>query len=361
MRPFKAVAIICFAALLAAASVAVVPGTFPNLAAGVRERPDAPALVTVCWLAATSASIAGKRALAGGALTWRGAAAAHVVGTVSNRIVPAGAGAGGTYFIALRRGGMTLTVAAAMVALWAIASGVAHGTGALVGLVWLYAGVTGMAALVALVGIVGWRVRVRRTRSAGQRHGPATSPDASSLSMLPRAVVAEPGSTDAVAPRRLRTVAAPAPVPDTRRGRASHKLSALRGAMADAFAVIRANPRRAVAAVLAQACAMSCLAVGFAIVTISFGVPASPTTAMAAYMVGTAVSSTVPTPAGIGSADAALVGALVMVGSSISAAIPAVLVFRAVILLAPIAVAAVMAIGWTPRLWPRRASAPAVS
>lgn len=360
MRPFKAVAIVCFAALLAAASVAVVPGTLPNLVAGVRERPDAPALVTACWLAATSASIAGKRALADGALTWRGAAAAHVVGTVSNRIVPAGAGGGGAYLIALRRGGMTLTAAAAMVALWAIASGIAHGTGAFVGVVWLYSGVTGMAGLAAVVAVIGWRVRVHRPRSGRDRPGPAISPDASSYSRLPRAVVDEQRSTD-VAPCRLRTMSEPAAVPDTRRGRASHKLSGLRGAIADALAVIRANPRRAAAAVLAQAAAMSCLAVGFAIVASSFGVPASPTTAMAAYVVGTALSSTVPTPAGIGSADAALVGALVMVGSSMSAAIPAVLVFRAVILLAPIAVAVVMAIGWTPRLWPRRAGAPAVS
>jgi uncharacterized membrane protein YbhN (UPF0104 family) len=355
VRPFKAITIACFAALLAAAAVAVVPGAVPNLATGVRERPDSPALVTACWLAATTASIAGKRVLADGALTWRGAAAAHVVGTVSNRIIPAGAGAGGTYLVALRRGGMSLTAAAAMVALWAIASGVAHGSGALVGVLWHYSGLVGIAGLAAVVAVVGWRVRVYRATS---RRGANTSSVPASVlahrSSSPDTTALQDGPSTAVEPRRLSTVAEPASDSHQRR-------SALRNLITDAVAVIRSNPRRAVAALVAQACAMSCLAIGFAIAVSSFGVPVSPTTAMAAYVVGTALSSTVPTPAGIGSADAALVGALMMVGSPMNAAIPAVLVFRAVILLAPIAVALVMAIGWTSRLWPHRESAPATS
>lgn len=363
VRPFKVLAIAGAAAVIVAAALVVVPETWPTLAAGLRERPESPALVTACWLLATSASIAGKRALAGGALSWRGTAVAHVFGTVSNRIVPAGAGAGGTYFIALRRGGMTLTAAAAMVALWAVASGVVHGSGAVVGVVWLNSGVVGVAALASVVAVVGWRARAHRAAKREAENAPSFSPAAlvhSPNSPDTRVTVDVATSTD-IEPRRLRTAADPGPTPATRRGRVLRKLSALRRSVADAVATVRANPRRAVAAIVAQAGAMSCLAVGFAIATSSFGVPVSMTTAIAAYLGGTALSATIPTPAGIGAADAALVGALVMVGSPLSDAVPAVLVFRAVILLAPIAVAIVMAIGWTSRLWPHRYGAPVVS
>ncbi len=361
MRPFKALVIICFAVLVAAASVAVVPGTVPNLASGMRERPESPALITACWLVATSASIAGKRAIADGVLSWRVAAAAHVIGTVSNRVIPAGAGAGGAYVIALRRGGKTLTTAAAIAALWALASGIAHGTGALVGLVWLYSGLTGMAVLAVAVAVGGWRVRAHRARSPEDREEPATSPDTRPSEYVPRKVVDEHTATE-TEPLALQTMADTTPAPATRRALIAEKLSALRAAVVGAVAAIRANPRRAGMAVAAQAGAMSCLAIGFAISASGFGVPAPMTTLVAAYVIGTAVSSTVPTPAGIGSADAALVGALVMVGASLGAAIPAVLVFRAVILLAPIALAVVIPIAWTPRLWLRRRrnNAPAV-
>lgn len=373
MRPFKALAIIGFAALLAVAAIAVAPETVPNLVAGVRERPESPALVTGCWAAATTASIAGKRALSDGALTWRGAATAHIVGTVSNRVVPAGVGAGGTYLIALRRGGMTLTTAAAMAVLWAFASGIAHSSGALIGLVWLYSGIVGIGALAVVGVLTGWRVRahrVRAQRTPRSRH--VTEHEGGSASLSgdwrygdhrldhPAAVTDAPMAGDSE-PHRLRTAAESAPVPDTRRGRVVQKLHHLRSSIADAVAVVRANPRCAGAALLAQAGAMSCLAVGFAIATSSLGVPVPMATAMAAYMAGTAVSATVPTPAGIGAADAALVGALVMVGSPLGDAIPAVLIFRAVILLAPIVVAAVMALRWTTRLWPRGDGAPVVS
>ncbi len=351
--------IICFAALVAAASVAVVPGTVPNLASGMRESPESPALITACWLVATSASIAGKRAIADGALSWRAAAAAHVIGTVSNRVIPAGAGAGGAYLIALRRGGKTLTTAAAIAALWALASGIAHGTGALVGLVWLYSGLTGMAVLAVVVAVGGWRVRARRARSPEDGHESATWAQTRACQYMPRTVVDEHTATEPE-PLQLQTMADTTAAPDSRRGSMSQKRSALRAAAVGAVAAIRANPRRAGTAVVAQAGAMSCLAIGFAIAASSFGVPAPMTTLVAAYVIGTAVSSTVPTPAGIGAADAALVGALVTVGSSLGAAIPAVLVFRAVILLAPIAVAVVIPIAWTPRLWRRKNSAPAV-
>jgi hypothetical protein len=115
----------------------------------------------------------------------------------------------------------------------------------------------------------------------------------------------------------------------------------------------------AVAATAAQLVAMLCLGLGFATAAISFGVPVTLMTGVAAYAAGTALSATVPTPAGIGSTEAALVGTLILAGASMAEALPIVLVFRAVVLLAPVAAAAVIAgvwvcVRWSAR-WRRRA------
>jgi len=349
VRPLKAVALVGCAALLAAAAVAVVPDTLPNLWAGMRKRPESPALIAACWVVATTVSITGKCVLSKGSLSWRGAAGAHIVGTVSNRIVPAGFGAGGAYLIALRKGGMALPAASAMVVLWAGASGVAHATGVLIGGLWLHSGI-GILIAATILGIMAWR---SRRLAAGMTTKRAARPEVSPL--LPSATGSESEVRDLTQPSLsladdlvTRTLDRKL-LPETRTVRVRQRVRALRGAAGDAVTVIRDEPRYVLVAVSAQAAAMVCLAIGFAITAGSFGLPVAMTTAMAAYVAGTALSATFPTPAGIGSADAALVGALVMVGAPVSDAVPTVLVFRAVILLAPIMVAGILAAGWAIR------------
>ncbi len=63
------------------------------------------------------------------------------------------------------------------------------------------------------------------------------------------------------------------------------------------------------------------------------------------YLVGTAVGSAVPTPSGIGSTEAALVGMLVATGLAAGPALSAVLLFRAVTFWAPVPFGLLMARG----------------
>jgi uncharacterized membrane protein YbhN (UPF0104 family) len=63
------------------------------------------------------------------------------------------------------------------------------------------------------------------------------------------------------------------------------------------------------------------------------------------YLVGTAVGSAVPTPSGIGSTEAALVGVLVATGLAAGPALSAVLLFRAVTFWAPVPFGVLMARG----------------
>jgi uncharacterized protein (TIRG00374 family) len=58
---------------------------------------------------------------------------------------------------------------------------------------------------------------------------------------------------------------------------------------------------------------------------------------LAAYLIGAALASAVPVPGGVGTTDAALVGALLTVGIRPGAAVPAVLLFRVVAFWAPAA------------------------
>ncbi|WP_165367968.1 hypothetical protein, partial [Phytoactinopolyspora endophytica] len=76
------------------------------------------------------------------------------------------------------------------------------------------------------------------------------------------------------------------------------------------------------------------------------------------YIAGTALSATTPTPAGIGSSEAALVAGLVVAGVAVGEALPIVLLFRAVILLAPVVAAALFAGGWVVMGWKNRHGGP---
>jgi uncharacterized membrane protein YbhN (UPF0104 family) len=318
----QVVAVLAVLAVLVIAGAAVLPEAWPNLTQAMSQSPFTPLLVAACWLAATTAAIIGKRIITAGCLTWRCTATVHVSGTVANRVVPAGAGAAGAYLVAMRRGGMTTAAAAGVVALWAVAGALAHGSGLILGMIWLRGGELALAAAVLVIAasIVGGYRLSRRARHRG------------SVPVTQRLILLQPAAWQ----------------PRTRLGRAvRHHAINVRATAADVISMARARPFLAAAAVLAQLTAMICLAVGFAAAAMSLGVPVSATAAMAAYVAGIAVATTTPTPAGIGSAEAALVGALVVAGATVGQALPAVLVFRAVILLAPVAAALAMAGAWS--------------
>nr|WP_281387033.1 lysylphosphatidylglycerol synthase domain-containing protein [Jiangella mangrovi] len=312
---------------LVAVGLVVVPAALPNLATAMRSNPTVPFIVALFWVLATIAAITGKRAICTGYLSWTETATAHVGGTVANRIVPAGVGAAGVFAAALHRGGASNTAAAGVIALWAVAGGLAHAGGLLLGVAWLREGWSGLLTVLAVAAVIvvavkllaGWLSRRRAARSVGglARFGahPAvrTAPVASSLP----AVVAPPSKW-----RRL--------VLTSR----------------DVLASVRARPVLALAALTAQLAAATCLATGFALAAVGFGVPISIGVAMAAYLAGTALSAATPTPAGIGSAETALIGTLMLAGASLGEALPTVFLFRAVILIAPVAAAALMAAAW---------------
>ncbi|MBB5790554.1 lysylphosphatidylglycerol synthase domain-containing protein [Jiangella mangrovi] len=323
----RVVGLLAVIAGLVAVGLVVVPAALPNLATAMRSNPTVPFIVALFWVLATIAAITGKRAICTGYLSWTETATAHVGGTVANRIVPAGVGAAGVFAAALHRGGASNTAAAGVIALWAVAGGLAHAGGLLLGVAWLREGWSGLLTVLAVAAVIvvavkllaGWLSRRRAARSVGglARFGahPAvrTAPVASSLP----AVVAPPSKW-----RRL--------VLTSR----------------DVLASVRARPVLALAALTAQLAAATCLATGFALAAVGFGVPISIGVAMAAYLAGTALSAATPTPAGIGSAETALIGTLMLAGASLGEALPTVFLFRAVILIAPVAAAALMAAAW---------------
>ncbi|NEE01530.1 lysylphosphatidylglycerol synthase transmembrane domain-containing protein [Phytoactinopolyspora halotolerans] len=311
---------LCFVGVMVVAGLTVFPSALPDAVDATRQQPVALLLVAGCWAAATVASVAGKRLIAVGHLGWLDTTTCHVSGTVANRVVPAGVGSAGVFIAALRRGGASTCLASSIVALWAAAGGVIHASGLAFGLGWLRYGTAGLVVVAAVAASLALltptmlrrarstavleRLRRRRRRSAQRR---------------PRTAVQR-----AVRRRAL-------DVADTARQLASS---------------VRARPAIAIGALLAQLASMLCLAIGFATAVTAFAVPVTVGTAMAIYMAGTAVSATTPTPAGIGSSEAALVAGLVVAGVSFSEAFPVVLLFRAVILLAPIVAAAAFAGGW---------------
>jgi uncharacterized membrane protein YbhN (UPF0104 family) len=316
--------LVALIAVMVAAGAAILPEALPNLVQAMRQNPFAPVLVAACWLIATAAAITGKRILACGHLCWFGTTTAHITGTVANRVVPAGVGSAGAYIFALRRGGVSTTAAAGAVALWAAAGGLAHANGLVLGLAWLHGGIF------ALVGAI-----------------------------LAVAVAVATGPTVV---RRVRAIAAGLPLPWRPPGwltrwygrpavkRAVHDRARLaRRTVSDALVMVRTRPLVAVAVLAAQLVAMMCLAVGFATAVVSLGVPVTAAAGVAAYTAGTALSATIPTPAGIGSSEAALVGALVVAGATVGEALPAVLLFRAVILLAPVIAAVFVFTTWPTR------------
>ncbi|WP_116953457.1 lysylphosphatidylglycerol synthase domain-containing protein [Jiangella endophytica] len=307
----RVVGMLAVLAILVVVGVLIVPSVLPNLIASMRRNPYVPVMVATFWIMATIASITGKRAIADGYLTWSGAAAAHIGGTVANRVVPAGVGSAGVFVAALHRGGASNTTAAGVVALWAVAGGLAHGSGLLLGVAWLREGWSGLVTVAALATVLVVAVRLLLRRLAARR---AARPVA---------------------------VAVTTTLPSRQ-----SKLQRLRASARDAVAAVRARPVLALAALLAQLAAATCLATGFALAAVGFGVEISIGVGMAAYLAGTALSAATPTPAGIGSAETALIGALMLAGAGLGEALPVVFLFRAVVLIAPVLAAAVMAAAW---------------
>ncbi|WP_158564261.1 lysylphosphatidylglycerol synthase transmembrane domain-containing protein [Jiangella anatolica] len=307
----RVVGLLVVIAILVVVCVVIVPSMLPNLISATRSNPYVPLLVALFWIMATTAAIAGKRAIASGYLTWSGAATAHIGGTVANRVVPAGVGAAGVFVAALHRGGASNTAAAGVVALWAVAGGLAHASGLLLGVAWLREGWSGLLTVVAVATVVVFAVRflVRRLAARRAARTPSTVP-----------------------------VVVPAGQPT--------KLQRVRATAREVVAAVRARPILAVAALGAQLTAALCLATGFALAAEGFGVEISIVVGMAAYLAGTALSAATPTPAGIGSAETALVGALMLAGAGLGEALPVVFLFRAVVLIAPVVAAALMAVAW---------------
>lgn len=327
----RVIGLLALIAGLVAVGLVVVPAALPNLLSAMRSNPTVPFVVALFWILATLASITGKRAICTGYLSWTEAATAHVGGTVANRIVPAGVGAAGVFAAALHRGGASNTAAAGVIALWAAAGALAHGGGLLLGVAWLREGWSGLLTVVAVATLIvvavrmlaGWLARRKVTRAARAASAAPARFGAHPAVTTPR--------TGSVLPA---VVAAPS------------RWSRLKTTGRDVIASVRARPVLALAALTAQLAAALCLATGFSLAAVGFGVPISIGVAMAAYLAGTALSAATPTPAGIGSAETALIGTLMLAGASLGEALPTVFLFRAVILIAPVIAAAAMAAAW---------------
>ncbi len=311
----RVVGLLAVLAILVVVGFLIVPSVLPNLITSMRRNPYVPLLVAMFWIMATMAAIAGKRAIASGYLTWSGAATAHIGGTVANRVVPAGVGAAGVFVAALHRGGASNTAAAGVVALWAVAGALAHGSGLLLGVAWLREGWSGLLTVIVVATVLVFAVRFLVRRLAARRAARrADRPVTASVTTLP--------------PSR------------------QTKLQRLRATVHDVVAAVRARPVLALAALGAQLTAAACLATGFALAAVGFGVEISIGVGMAAYLAGTALSAATPTPAGIGSAETALIGALMLAGAGLGEALPVVFLFRAVVLVAPVLAAALMGAAW---------------
>ena len=103
------------------------------------------------------------------------------------------------------------------------------------------------------------------------------------------------------------------------------------------FRELARQPRRLLGLLAASASTTLLLAVGFALTAELAPVPASVSfgSLLVGYLIGGAVSSVVPTPAGVGATEAALVGVLLAGGMPLASALSCVLLFRVVTFWAP--------------------------
>jgi uncharacterized membrane protein YbhN (UPF0104 family) len=135
-----------------------------------------------------------------------------------------------------------------------------------------------------------------------------------------------------ILPTAALPIAAVACVPSVRRAIHERRTRTLRGYGATLVLLLR-RPARVTALMAYSAATTLTLAAGFATAaTLSHtGIALSGFCAlMIGYMAASAAGNVVPTPSGIGTADAALVGVLAASGSSLAHAVPVVIAFRLV-------------------------------
>jgi uncharacterized protein (TIRG00374 family) len=267
------------------------------------------------YLAAAAAS----RAAAGVAVPGRELVAAQLAASAANRVTPGGLGGAGVigrYFT--RRGGLTVAQSAAAVSSLAALGGLADvaAFAALVGASVVF-GVTGAAAevphllgqLLALVPFM-------------------TNPWVLVAGVTALAWAA---TIAALAWRRNRSVVARSATAINRFG--------------SAVGALLRHPRRLAVLMGASAGTTLLLAAGFAVSAVVGPTHLSASAVvplMIGYMVAAAAGNALPTPGGIGSADAAFVGVLVAAHASAGAALATVITFRVITFWAPAAIGVVM-------------------
>jgi uncharacterized membrane protein YbhN (UPF0104 family) len=135
-----------------------------------------------------------------------------------------------------------------------------------------------------------------------------------------------------ILPAAAVSIAAVTCVPSVRRAVHTRRTRTLHGFGTTLVLLLR-RPARVTALMSCSAATTLMLAVGFAAAaTLSHAdiAPSSFCALMIGYMAASAAGNAVPTPGGIGTADAALVGVLAVSGSSLAHAVPIVIAFRLV-------------------------------
>jgi uncharacterized membrane protein YbhN (UPF0104 family) len=136
-------------------------------------------------------------------------------------------------------------------------------------------------------------------------------------------------------------VLATACVPRRRTGAILHGLAGGLRTYGVSLRALARRPSRLAALVIASAGTTVLLAAGFAAVA-TLGPTALPASSFCAlmigYMIASAAGNALPTPGGIGTADAALIGVLVAARMPVASAVASVLAFRLVTFWAPAAV-----------------------
>lgn len=268
-------------------------------------------LVLVCVLHHTAAALA-ARAAAGVPLPAGELIAAQFAASAVNRLTPAGLG--GTTLLGRylhRRGGLAPAQATAAVSALAVLGGLAD--------------IAAFGALLAVGAVLGATSMTREAPALVTRLAHLVPTGA--LPWTAGAVLVAAGAAALLARRRLPGAARR--IPD-----------GSRRFLAQLTAVGR-SPGRLVGLLTASASTTLLLAAGFAAsaVLVPSGLPASDVGAlMIGYMVAAAAGNALPTPGGIGSADAALIGVLAATSMPTATAVAVVLAFRAITFWAPAAV-----------------------
>jgi uncharacterized membrane protein YbhN (UPF0104 family) len=277
-----------------------------------------PALAVVAALHYVCAALA-LQAAAGARLPLGRTMLAELAASTANRLTPAGLGgaAVNVRYLTLS-GAATATAAGGMVIALAI-------VGALADLVLLVF----LVAAGGTVGLGGGRAALTALRS---RVVHLTGPSAIRIILAGVVVAGVVLVVGRIVSRRRRSCA------DEATASALRSLGRLAVSNARHVTDVARRPRDLATLVTASAATTVLMGLGLAVAVRS--VPGSTPgshigTIVSAYMVGAAVGSAVPTPAGVGSAEASLVGALVVVNVPVEHALQSVLLFRLAVFWSP--------------------------